>query len=96
MFWITKRRVEEISFKFFYKKERQKSQKLRLATNIRLLMQNFAISFCKWKFLLHYAVQLLVVRLFYNLTGRKAKESFKKLSIISMLHGKFFSYLLLF
>ena len=32
----------------------------------------------------------LIVRLFYNLTGRKGKESFKKLSITSVLHGKFF------
>ena len=39
---------------------------------------------------------LLIVRLFYNLTGRKGKESFKKSSIISVLHSKFFSYLLLF
>ena len=39
---------------------------------------------------------LLIVRLFYNLTGRKGKESFKKSSIIAVLHGKFFSYLLLF
>ena len=38
----------------------------------------------------------LIVRLFYNLTGRKGKESFKKLSIIHKLQGKFFSCLLLF
>ena len=38
----------------------------------------------------------LIVRLFYNLTGHKGKESFKKLSIIYELQGKFFSYLLLF
>ena len=29
----------------------------------------------------------LTVRLFYNLTGRKGKESLQKLSILSVLHA---------
>ena len=32
----------------------------------------------------------LTVRLFYNLAGRKGEESLQKLSVLSVLRGKFF------